>query len=111
VQGSFAALRVGLNILVLRRELPHVPGDVADAIERALTSLSAAFRATPSGHGSASPAPLLEQARHRALSAEGNLLVVADALYGIQTTLEQHEDFFLGDRRLASRSVGEAATT
>ncbi|MGY3604964.1 MULTISPECIES: FUSC family protein [unclassified Bradyrhizobium] len=109
VQSGFAALRVGLNILVLRRELPHVPGDVVDAIEGALSDLSAAFRATLSGHASASPAPLLEQARHRALSAEGDLLVVADALYGIQTTIEQHERFFLGDRRLASRSVGEAA--
>ncbi|WP_051334968.1 FUSC family protein [Bradyrhizobium sp. Ai1a-2] len=110
VQGGFAALRVGLNILILRRELPHAPPDVADAIERALAGLSAAFRATLSGRASASVAPLLESARHRALSAEGDLLVVADALNGIQTTLEQHGGFFFGDRRLASRSVSEAAT-
>jgi uncharacterized membrane protein YccC len=110
VQGSFAALRVGLNILVLRRELPHVPGDVARSIEGALTGLSGAFRAALSGRASVSPAPLLEAARARALSAEGDLLIVADALYGIQNTIEQHEGFFFGDRRLARRSVGEAAT-
>jgi uncharacterized membrane protein YccC len=110
VQGGFAALRVGLNILVLRRELPHVPADVARSIEGALGGLSAAFRAALSGHASPSPAPLLESARNRVLSAEGDFLIVADALYGIQTTLEQHESFFFGDRRLVSRSVGEAAT-
>jgi uncharacterized membrane protein YccC len=111
VQGSFAALRVGLNVLVLNRERPNLPAALLPAIDRALVALSAALRATASGRRAEPPGPLLKAARLQVLSVEDDRPTVADALYGIESTIEQHRDFFLPEDRVSSRPVAEAVAT
>ena len=97
IQGSLATLRMGLNVLVLKRERPRMTPEVGSAVDRALAGLSAGLRAASSRRRAASPEPLFEAARHLVLSATDQPLIIADALYGIETTLEQHADFFLAD--------------
>jgi hypothetical protein len=94
---------------VLKRERPQMTPAVALAVERALAGLSAALWAASSRRPARSPQPWFEAARHLVLAAADHSLVIADALYGIETTLEQHADFFLADPPSSSPIPIEAA--
>jgi uncharacterized membrane protein YccC len=109
IQASLATLRLGLNVLVLKRERPRMTPSVGSAVDRALAGLSAGLWAASSQRRAASPEPLFEAARQIVLSAADQPLIIADALYGIETTLEQHADFFLADQRSHPPTLIEAA--
>jgi len=109
IQGSLATLRIGLNVLVLKRERPQMTPAVARSVDRALAGLAAGLRAASSGRRAVSPEPLFEAARHLVLSAADDPLVIADALYGIETSFEQHADYFSVERRARPASAAEVA--
>ena len=96
MQGSFASLRVGLNILALRRDRSELPPAAAAAVDRALAALAEHFGRATRNRRAASPLPLLETARDSVLSLDVTSVFTrtAESLYGIETTLRQHPGFF-----------------
>lgn len=110
MQGGLASLRIGLNILALRRNRLLLPTQAARAVDRALTALANCFDKAARQGQMPSPLSLLEAARNRVLAQPENDLLTqtAEALYGIETTLRQHAGFFgLPEQRLpAAASMG-----
>ena len=96
MQGSFASLRVGLNILALRRDLGTLPPAAAAVVKRALAVLAEHFQREGRSRRASSPLPLLEAARDSVLALDINAVFtrMAESLYGIETTLRQHPGFF-----------------
>jgi uncharacterized membrane protein YccC len=97
MQGGFASLRVGLNILALRRNRAALPPAAAMAIDRALAALADHFGRTVRGRRAAKTLlPLLEAARDCILTLDDDAVFTqtAESLYGIETTMQQHPIFF-----------------
>jgi uncharacterized membrane protein YccC len=96
MQGSFAGLRVGLNILMLRRDRAALPPAAAPAVERALGALAEHFGRANGYRPAATPLPLLRAARDCILALDEDALLtpIAEWLYNIETTLRQHPTFF-----------------
>jgi uncharacterized membrane protein YccC len=96
MQGGFASLRVGLNILALRRDRGELPPAAAAAVDRALASLAEYFGRAGRNQHTPSPLPALEAARDSVLALDINIVFtrMAESLYGIETTLRQHPGFF-----------------
>ncbi|MDH7795049.1 MULTISPECIES: FUSC family protein [unclassified Beijerinckia] len=96
MQGGLASLRIGLNILALRRYRLLLPGPAARAVDRALAALATCFDKAARQGQMPSPLSLLQVARNRVLAQpeEDLLIQTAEALYGIETTLRQHAGFF-----------------
>lgn len=98
MQGGLASLRVGMNILALRRNRLMLPADAAASVNAAIAALANHFARAARGRatGLQNPLPLLAAARDRVLPDEGNALqtFTAEALYSIETTLAQHPEFF-----------------
>jgi len=110
MQGSLASLRVGLNILALQRQRRRLAPHLVIAVDRALSDLSAALAGGSARSLAVSPGVMLAVARNQLLAAGGDeLLPAVDALYGIQTTLEQHFDFFFPSDGSASPELSEVA--
>lgn len=96
MQGGFANLRVGLNILALWRSRTTLTAAAAETVERALATLSEHFGRPARHREAATPLPLLKTARDRILALDDEVFLtqVAEALYSIETTLRQHPGFF-----------------
>jgi uncharacterized membrane protein YccC len=96
MQGGFASLRTGLNILALRRARTELPSAAAMAVDRALAALADHFERAARNSRAATPLPLLEAARDCVLALNGNAVFTqtAESLYAIETTLQQHPAFF-----------------
>lgn len=96
MQGGFASLRVGLNILALRRDRGELPPAAAAAVDRALAALTEHFGRAARNKPALSPLPLLEAARDAVLALDITTVFTqaAESLYGIETTLRQHPGFF-----------------
>jgi hypothetical protein len=96
MQGGFAALRVGLNILMLRRDRAALPPVAAPAVEHALGALAEHFGRAAGYRPAPSPLPLLSAARDCILALDQDALLtpIAEWLYNIETTLRQHPGFF-----------------
>jgi len=96
MQGGFASLRVGLNILALRRDRIELSAAAAAAVDRSLAALAEHFERAGRGRRAASPLPLLAAARDAVLAREIDDVFTrtAESLYGIETTLRQHPVFF-----------------
>jgi uncharacterized membrane protein YccC len=107
IQGGLATLRIGLNLLLLKRERPRLPPGAMTAVDRAQAALAVALRSAASGRKWIAPQPHFETARHLVL-AEDDLWLVADALYGIETTLQQHAAFFFPERPAGAHAPTEA---
>lgn len=95
MQGGFASLRVGLNILALRRSRATLPA-AAEAVERALAALAQHFGRAARHRRGTTPLPLLKTARDRILALDDDAMLtqIAEALYSIETTMRQHPGFF-----------------
>lgn len=96
MQGGFASLRVGLNILALRRDRGELPAAAATAVDRALAALAEHFGRAARNKCALSPLPSLETARDAVLALDVTTVFtqVAESLYGIETALRQHPGFF-----------------
>jgi uncharacterized membrane protein YccC len=96
IQGGLASLRIGLNVLVLRRLLPELPPPTAASVTDVLTTLASHFGQSAKGRKKALPLDVLQFAYQRILSiGEGSSsLWTAEALFSIAMTLRQHESFF-----------------
>jgi uncharacterized membrane protein YccC len=96
LQGCLAGLRIGLNILVLRTLQPALPSEAASSVRDALAALADHFGGMLHRHYSNMPLSVLETARHRILAHDENaaLTRAAEALYNIEATLRQHDDFY-----------------
>lgn len=96
MQGSLAALRLGLNMLLLREIAPQLPRPASSSIAAALDNLAEHFGRSGSGARAAAPLPMIKAARDGILSLgeETRLTRAAEALYSIEMTLRQHADFF-----------------
>lgn len=92
--GALAALRVGLNILLLRRERIALPPDHGVVVDRALDALAGHF----TGRDGGDPIAALDAATDRLAGSEGGLpaeaVAVFVALSGIRTSLAEHAGFF-----------------
>ena len=96
LQGCLAGLRIGLNILVLRTSQPALPSKAASSVRDALAALADHFGGMLHRPYSNMPLSVLETARHRILAHDENatLTRAAEALYNIEATLRQHNDFY-----------------
>jgi uncharacterized membrane protein YccC len=96
LQGCLAGLRIGLNILVLRTLQPALPSEAASSVRDALAALADHFGGILHRHYSNMPLSVLETARHRILAHDENaaLTRAGEALYNIEATLRQHNDFY-----------------
>jgi uncharacterized membrane protein YccC len=96
LQACLAALRICLNILVLRTLPPALPSEAASSVRDALGALADHFGRVLGRRNSEMPLSVLEAARHRilALDESAALTRAAEALYNIEATLRQHDDFF-----------------
>lgn len=96
MQGAFASLRVGLNILALRSFRPSLSAPAMQAIDTALVALRAHFAGVVGSARARSPLPVLEAARNRIMSLgdDAPLTRAAESLYSIEVTLAQHPAFF-----------------
>jgi uncharacterized membrane protein YccC len=112
MQGGFAALRVGLNILALRRYRAALPRAAAPAVRRALDAVAEHFGRGAGYRPAATPLPSLRAARDCILSLDEDALLtpIAESLYNIETTLQQHPGFF-GLRAPAPPSVSAESVT
>ncbi len=93
--GSLAALRIGLNILALRRERARLSPPLAAAIGGVLTALA---RHLDDAAGAGPVLDALDRATAVVLAAEAedprDLETLLVALTGIRTSLTEHGDFF-----------------
>lgn len=98
LQGCLAGLRIGLNILVLRTSQPALPSKAASSVRDALAALADHFGGMLHRPYSNMPLSVLETARHRILAHDEDenaaLTRAAEALYNIEATLRQHDDFY-----------------
>jgi uncharacterized membrane protein YccC len=96
LQASLAGLRIGLNILVLRTLPSTLPAEAVSPVRDALAALADHFGRVLRRRYSDMPLAVLEAARHRILAHDESaaLTRAAEALYNIEATLRQHDDFF-----------------
>lgn len=94
LQASLAGLRIGLNALALRTLL--LPPEAMSSAQDILAALAAYFGDKRRGRDPDLPLAVLETARGRILALEDDALLTraAEALYNIETTLQQHAGVF-----------------
>jgi len=112
LQASLAALRIGLNMLVLRTQRLVLAPVAAVAVQEALAALAGYFGGRARDRMPEMPLEVLVGARHRVL-ADGDGMVstrAAEALYNVEATLRLHAEFF-GPARAAPAITTEAMTT
>ncbi|MCF4165652.1 FUSC family protein [Zavarzinia compransoris] len=104
--GALASLRIGLNILLLRRELPHLPPPLGDAATAGLDALARHF----AGRGG-DPVAVLDTVADRVAGiegADGAVTTILVALSGIRTSLAEHTGFFRLEPAPPARAMTEA---
>ena len=96
MQGGLASLRVGLNILTMRRSVRLLPPHAARQMQVVLPALAQHFDRAARGKTTRSPIQPLRLARNVVLPHEDNAYQIraAESLYSIETTLTQHAGFF-----------------
>ena len=111
LQGALAALRIGLNILALRRAAADLPAPLRGRVQETLGVLARHFSLLargkrgelPSGPASGAMAALREQGEGEA--SEMALLTIA----AIRATLDRHAEFFRAQRTPLALEIPEEA--
>jgi uncharacterized membrane protein YccC len=105
LQAGLAGLRIGLNILALRRLRLTLGADAAAVVQQALDALAAYFGRQ---EGEVETAALRKvHWQMLAFEDDPNLIRAAEALYNIEATLQLHSDVLgLGEDR-AAVSIGD----
>jgi hypothetical protein len=92
--GCLASVRVGLNILALRRDAAGLPRDMAEPIDRMLSRLAGHFRRLARGTESRFAQREFADLQDRLMTAGPQAADMVLALSGIAGSLAQHPDFF-----------------
>jgi uncharacterized membrane protein YccC len=100
MQGGFASLRLGLNVLVLRSLLPALPSAAAASVQNALTALAGHFTEVARGRNERLPLGILDLSNGQILTLDGSNPTVraAEALFSVGMTMRQHSEFFRDSR-------------
>jgi uncharacterized membrane protein YccC len=112
LQGALASLRIGMNLLALRRAAAALPDDQASLIREALASLGSHLNGLARGRRDSLPLiPFTRAAAALSDHGEGSDARTAlTTLTAIRATLDAHADFFSAQRSpLAPEILLEAA--
>jgi hypothetical protein len=96
IQSGLAGLRLGLNIIVLRKILPEMPAQIAAIVRQTLATLAGNFSRMARGRRVDLPCSAIETASRRILDIDENPVttLTAESLYNIAMLLRQHPILF-----------------
>jgi uncharacterized membrane protein YccC len=94
IDGCFASVRVGLNLLLLNRSSPDLPVELASGVRQAALAVAQHLDDGSTQSASLALARLNAAADEIDRAARADLQPVLDAVLGVATTLRQHAGFF-----------------